>query len=312
MARKDDPVIHPVLGISLGVLTASTSSILIRFAQQDAPSLVIAAYRLGLATLLLIPVLWLKRKKYPRLSPSELSLSLLSGLFLAAHFATWISSLEFTSVASSVVLVSTTPLFVALLAPRFLSEPLNRNLRVGLFLALMGSLIIGINDACSLNGCPPLRSFLDGETAKGDLLALAGAIAGAGYIVIGRKLRTRVQLLPYISLTYGMAAVLLILLTFFAGLSFTGYPRASYMWFILLALFPQLIAHSSINWALKFLPAALVSIILLGEPIGSILLALILLRESPSMLMIGGGIFILCGIIISSQQPKQNRGPDLR
>jgi drug/metabolite transporter (DMT)-like permease len=267
---------------------------------------VIAAFRLAIATLVLSPLtLTRHRAELKALTRQEAILALLSGSFLALHFATWISSLEYTSVASSVVLVSTTPLWVALLSPFTIKEPLRRAVILGLILALIGGTIVGLSDACVLQNsgitCPAMADFLKGDAFIGDLLALAGAVMGASYILIGRQLRGNVSLITYISVVYGMAAVVLVLIMFAAGQSPWGYPPQTYLWFVLLALIPQLLGHSTFNWALGYLSAAYVSITLLGEPIASTILAYFLLQETPSAVKLIGAILILAGIYIASR-----------
>jgi drug/metabolite transporter (DMT)-like permease len=300
----DLPAIPPLAGLALGMVAFSTSSIMTRYAQLYAPSLVIAAYRLALASIMLIPlVLSRYTPGLARLTRSQLVLSVASGAFLALHFGTWITSLEYTTVASSLVLVWTSPLFVALLSPWTLGESIGRTVRIGLIVSLMGSVIVGLSDACAWRAglvCPPASQFFRGSAVFGDGLALAGAIAGAGYILLGRRLRQSMPLVPYISLAYGAAAVLLILAVDAFRMPAVGYPLQAYGWFALLALFPQLIAHSTYNWALRYLPAAYVSVALLGEPVGSTILAYFLLGEHPAALMLVGGAFILAGILIAS------------
>jgi drug/metabolite transporter (DMT)-like permease len=290
------------------ILAVSTASIFIRFAQKEAPSLVIAAYRLTLASLVLAPMALARHRDELRcLTRSELLLGLLSGVFLALHFATWITSLEYTTVASSVVLVSTSPLWVALLAPVFLKEPLSRFALVGMLLALVGGTIIGLSDTCrwqaGLN-CPPLSEFVQGKASFGNFLALAGAWAVTGYLLIGRKLRARMSLIPYIFMVYGMAALVLIVIMLLAGESPVGYQPSTYVWLLLLAFVPQLVGHSTYNWALRYLPVAFVAVITLGEPIGSTILAFMILQETPSFLQIVGGILILAGIYITSRMER--------
>jgi drug/metabolite transporter (DMT)-like permease len=299
------PSVPPLLAIFFGILAVSTASIFIRYAQEYAPSLVIAAYRLSLAALVLaVPALLRHREEITSLTRRELGLALLSGLFLALHFATWITSLEYTTVASSVVLVTTTPLWVALLSPFTLREPVGRLVLIGMGLALIGGVIVGLSDTCTfLEGslaCPPLAEFVRGQAFLGDLLALAGAFMAAGYIVIGRRLRGKMTLIPYIFVVYGMAAVVLLVIMSGAGQSPLGYPPRAYLWFALLALVPQLLGHSTFNWALRYLSAAYVSISLLGEPIGSTILAYFLLQETPTSLKIFGAILILAGIYVAS------------
>ena len=294
--------------IITAILAVSTASIFIRFAQREAPSLVIAALRLTFASLILAPLaLTRHRVELRALTRSDLLLGLLSGVFLAIHFATWISSLEYTSVASSVVLVSTGPLWVALLSPIFLKEPLSRPVLLGMLLALLGGTIIGLGDSCQLDGglvCPSLLQFVQGKAFFGNFLALVGAWAVAGYLIIGRKLRAGMSLVPYIFVVYGIAALILLGIMFAAGQHPTGYSPLTYIWMLLLALVPQLIGHSTYNWALRYLPAALVSITTLGEPVGSAILAYFILSEVPTLLTILGGVLILAGIYLASRIKK--------
>lgn len=306
---ENHPPISPALAIPIGILAVSTSSIFIRYAQADGvSSLVIAAWRLSLASLILAPFALLRyRDELRNLDRRGLMLALFSGVFLAVHFATWITSLEYTSVASSVVLVSTAPLWVAILAPLTIREPVGRSVLIGMGLALIGGTVVGLSDSCTLDGltslrCPPLSEFVGGEAFFGDLLALAGALAAAGYLLIGRSLREKMSLIPYIFVVYGMAAIVLVIVMFTAGESPFGYEPQTYLWFLLLALVPQLLGHSTFNWALRYLPAAFVSITLLGEPIGSAILAYFILDEVPTALMVFGAILILVGIYIASRQ----------
>ncbi|OGO31200.1 MAG: hypothetical protein A2136_09905 [Chloroflexi bacterium RBG_16_54_11] len=306
MSSTNKPPVPPFIAIFFGILAVSTASIFIRFAQKEADSLVIAAWRLTIASLILFPVAATTRKgELSALSRREIGLALLSGTFLALHFATWITSLEYTSVASSVVLVSTIPLWVALLSPFTIKEPIRKAVLVGLAFALLGGISVGISDSCSVTpgrvACPSLADFIRGQAFLGDLLATGGAIAGAGYLLIGRRLRKKMSLVSYISLVYGMAAVVLILIMFSAGLRPFGYPAQTYLWLILLAVIPQLIGHSTFNWALGYLSAAYVSITLLGEPIGSTILAYFILQEQPSVIKLAGGVLILVGIYIASR-----------
>ncbi len=288
------------------ILAVSTASIFIRFAQMDgAPSLVIAALRLTFATLLLAPLALLRHADEIRaLTRSEWALGLVSGLFLAVHFATWISSLEFTTVASSVVFVSTGPLWVALLSPMLLDERLTRAAIFGLVLALLGGTIVGLSDACVWDGglhCSQVNQIIQGRAMWGNFLALAGAWAVTGYLIIGRKLRAQMSLIPYIFLVYGMAALSLIVIMFAAGQTAFGYEAKTYGWIFLLAAIPQLIGHSTYNWALRFVPAAFVAVTTLGEPIGSAILAFFILSETPTAGTIIGGVLILLGIYFASK-----------
>jgi drug/metabolite transporter (DMT)-like permease len=292
--------------ILVAILAVSTASIFIRFAQNDgAPSLVIAALRLTFATLILAPIAIVKhREELKRFTLNEILLGASSGIFLTLHFATWISSLEYTSVASSVVFVSTGPLWVALLSPMLLKEHLARTAIIGLGLSLLGGTIIGLSDACAWEAglsCPALQDVLQGRAMLGNFLALAGAWTVTGYLIIGRKLRANISLVPYIFMVYGFAAVVLIIIMFVSGNSPFGYAPKIYGWIFLLAALPQLVGHSTYNWALKYMPAALVAVMTLGEPIGSAILAFFILSETPSLAVIIGGVFILSGIYLASR-----------
>jgi len=164
--------------------------------------------------------------------------------------------------------------------------------------------VIGLSDVCWLDGgvvCPSFREFFTGKAVWGDFLALVGAWTAAGYVLIGRRVRSTLSLIPYISIVYGMAAAILVVLVLASGYPFYGFDPMTMVWLILLALVPQLIGHSTFNWALGYLPAAYVAITLFGEPIGSTILAFIFLDEVPGALLMFGAILIFGGIVIASR-----------
>ncbi len=297
---------YPIIGLFFGILAVSTASIFIKVAQSEAPSFVIAATRLFVATLVIAPItIFQYKKKLFQFTKIEFFLLILSGLFLAIHFAVWITSLEYTSIASSVVLVTTTPLWVALFSPIFIKEKTHSSLWIGLFLSLIGSSLVAMSNQCSFS----LNEILVCESAVinftkfsilGNILALVGAWMAAGYIMVGRQVRTKIPLMIYIFYVYLFATIFLLIITMISGESFIGYSGRTYLWMILLGLIPQLLGHSIFNWTLGHLPAAFVSIALIGEPIGTIILAFIFLKETPSTLELMGGLFILVGIFIVS------------
>jgi drug/metabolite transporter (DMT)-like permease len=283
----------------VGLAAASSASILIRFAQREAPSLVIAAARLVIASAILAPIAGTRyRAEYNRLTRRDGALASLSGVLLALHFATWISSLEYTTVASSTVLVSMSPLFVAMASWLFLRERIGRGVILGLVIALAGSAIIGLSDADQ-------ASHAARHALLGDALAVVGAVTVAGYLLIGRRLRAKLSLVPYITIVYGTAAVALVALALAARQTFAGYSSITWLWFLLLALGPQLLGHSAFNWALAHLPATFVSIATLGEPIGSTLLAYLILGEAPTPVKLAGAAMILIGIVIATQNQSR-------
>ena len=286
--------------LACGILAVSTASILIRAVRDDGvPPLVIAAYRLTFAALILTPiVLHSRRAELRRLTRRDWQWALFSGFFLALHFATWISSLFYTTVTSSVVLVTTGPIWVALLSWLIWRERMTRPIVIGLIIAVVGGILVGFSDSEGLG--------LGGTQLWGDFLALAGAWFVAGYLLIGRQLRDRMSLLAYIYIVYGSAALWLIGLAALSGAAFTHqangqpYPASAYVWMLLLAILPQLVGHSSYNYALRFLPPTYVAIVSLAEPIGSSILAFLLLHEVPPPLTILGAIVILIGIGLAS------------
>ncbi len=302
------PAVHPYIGIAIGVLAVSAASIIIKLALDvKVPSLIIAAYRLAFASFVLAPIaLTRHRAEIASLTRRDLAIAGFSGLFLGLHFGAWITSLEFTTIASSVVFVSTSPLFVGLFSLIVWREKLGAPLIIGLMVAMVGGAMVGLSDACVVTRagivCPSLAEFVQGRAVIGDLLALAGAVAVAGYLLIGRRLRAKLSLIPYIFLSYGAAAVTLVVAAFVSGEPFFGYSPAAYFWMALLALVPQLIGHSAFNWALRYLSATYVSVTILGEPIGSTLLAVFIFHETPSPLKLLGGVFILGGILLASKR----------
>lgn len=301
--------VSPLLVLFFGILAVSTASIFIRYAQREVSSLVIAAYRLSLASLILLPIAWRGHRAELRgLSKGQVVLIGLSGVFLAFHFATWITSLEYTTVASSVVLVTTTPLWVGLFAPLFLRERLPTAVAIGLCVALAGGILVGMSEACALGAagfvCPPIAQFFQADTSLGILLALAGALFAAAYLMVGRRLRASLSLIGYITTVYSTAALTLVVMALVSGQTLAGFSPLVYLALLGLAVVPQLLGHSSFNYALGYLSAAFVSVALLGEPIGSTLLALALLKETPTTLEVVGGMIILAGIYLATRGQK--------
>ena len=289
----------PVLVLILGIFAVSTSALFIRLAQVEASSIVVAAYRLSLASLILL-LAWQKRDELRGLNRKQVGLILLSGAFLAVHFATWITSLAYTSVASSVVLVTTTPLWVGLFSPLFLGERLTTRLWVGLVVALCGGVLVGLSEACQLGAaglaCPDAASFVQGKAFLGNGLALVGAFLAAGYLIVGRRVRPNLSLVSYISAVYATAAALLVIMALVSGERLSGFTLPVYAWMLCLAVIPQLLGHTSYNFALGYLPAAFVSVAVLAEPVGASFLAAVVLGELPTTLELIGGAIILTGI----------------
>ena len=280
------------LVLALGVVSVSFAAIFIRLA--DAPVLVIAAYRLMLASLLINPIAYARsRYELLHLIKAGLALPLLSGVLLALHFVLWIASLSYTTVASSVVLVTANPVFVALASHFLFREKLSRQVIVGIAVCLAGAALIGYGDWT-----------LGLKALFGDLLALLGAIAVAGYYLIGRRLRQTTGALSYASIVYSSAALVLLLSALALRYPLLGYSSTTYVMLVLLALIPQTVGHLSLNWSLRFVSATLVAIAVLGEPVGATVLALAILHEVPTLTQVLGGILILSGIFVAFHKSR--------
>jgi drug/metabolite transporter (DMT)-like permease len=294
MAYSDHRHVRAYLGVGVGVATVSTAAILIRLALVEIDSLAIAAWRLTLAALVLAPIaLSACRSELSTLGYREWVYVGAAGLLLAFHFAAWITSLAYTSVVASVVLVTTSPIFVGVASHLLLRERLSRGLVLALCLAVGGSAIIGLGDVES-----------GAHQLWGDVLALVGAVAAAGYFLFGRQLRARLSLLAYVFPVYGVAALVLMVVALLSGSALRPQAGQTWLWLILLAVGPQIVGHSSLNWALRYLSATFVTIASLGEPIGSTLLAWWLLGEPPSPWALLGGGLILAGIAVGSRAER--------
>jgi drug/metabolite transporter (DMT)-like permease len=272
--------------LGFGLLAVSSSSILVRYCQ--APTLIIAAYRLSIASILYC--LWARTQTGTILgvfTPSQLVWAIVSGAFLAFHFITWIASLKYTTVASSVILVQTAPVFVALGSYFFLKERFPGFKLTGMAVTLAGVIII------SFFNLKP-----DMTTVKGNLLAVCGAIGSAGYWLIGRQLRTAIDIVRYVSVVYSVAAILTVAIAIIHQDPLFGFGLHTYLLLTAIAIVPQMIGHTSFNWALKYFPATTVSFMILGEPVIASILAFILLHESLSLNICAGGLLVFAGVII--------------
>ncbi len=212
----------------------------------------------------------------------------LAGTFLALHFSTWITSLFYTSIASSVVIVETIPVWTAILSPFVSGDRVSRVTWAGIALSFCGVLVISAGDFA-----------LGGRALWGDILALFGAWFATLYFLTGRVVRAKVSLPVYTFVCYGAAAFVLLVVIIAAGLPLKGFSTSTWTAFIGMALVSQILGHSSYNWALRYLSASLVAVALLGEPIGATLLAWILFGETLTLAKIIGGTLILLGIVVA-------------
>lgn len=278
------------LALTVAILAVSTAAIMVRL--STAPPLPVAFWRLAFATLLLAPptLAW-HRADLQALTPREIGTLALVGVVLGVHFATWIASLYLTTVAASVVLVTTHPVLVGLGSGRLLGEPLTGRGWFGVLLALAGAAVIVAVD----------RGLGVGNLL-GDALALTGAAAMAVYLLAGRHVRQRLPVLPYVLVVYGSATVSLGLATLVSGQPFTGYPLQDWLLFLGLAVVPMILGHTLLNWSLEHLPAPVVSTTILGEPLGSTVLAWLILSEVPPTGTLLGGAVVLAGILLVARQ----------
>jgi drug/metabolite transporter (DMT)-like permease len=293
------PPISPVLVLVVAVAAMSWSGPLATFA--TAPPAVISAWRLVFSVALIAVVLAARgtTRTAFQLSRKEWLLASIAGVLLALHFWSWIASLSFTTVARSVVLVSMQPIFVATLSALFLHDRASRRQWIAILIACAGAVIIGFSDA---GGGRTARSVL-----LGDSLAVAGALFVSGYYVIGRGLRQKLDLWVYIAVVYGIAALVLVgIVAVDPGVRMTGYPPTDWWIFAALAAGPMMLGHTGVNYALRYVPAYVANIAIMGEPVGATIIAWLLpaLREVPSPGMLAGGVLILGGILLGSTWRK--------
>ncbi len=277
--------------LAVAVVAVSTSAILIRL--SDAPKGPMAFWRVVLTWLLLAPLAYRGRAEFAKLRGHDLLSALLAGLALAAHFAAWFESVDRTTVAASVTLVTTQPAFVAVAAALLLGESLSRKTALGIGVALAGSALMSLEGLLTPGTAP--------EPLFGNALALAGAVFAAAYVLAGRSVRQRVALTPYVTVVYVVCALGLLGYTLVLGDSLVAYPPHEWLLFLGMAIGPGLFGHTVINWALAHVESSVVSVSLVGEPVGSTLLALLILSEVPGPITVVGGAVVLTGIFVTSR-----------
>ena len=276
--------------IAVGVAAVSAAAIFIRLAEAE--PLTVAAYRLSLgAALVAVPTLLRARSQLRALRRADMPLLVLSGFFLAAHFASWITSLSLTSVASSVLLVTTAPVFVALASHLWLRERVGRLTATAVAMTLAGGAVLAVG-----GGAGEERRLL------GDGLALLGAVAVAGYILAGRRARVRIANLPYVTIVYAVAGAVLLAAAAGTGAPMLGLPAETYFWIVISALLPQAIGHTLLNWGLAHASATSVAMAVRVEPVVATLLAIVVLDEIPPWTVVPGGALVLAGVYLAIRQ----------
>ena len=270
--------------VGVAVVAASTSAVLIRL--SAAPEPVMAFYRVLFTTLFLLP---LARGTGGSFSRRDLLIAGVAGLALSAHFATWFASVDRTTVAASVTLVQTQPLFVAAGAVLLLGATLGRRAVIGIALAVAGVVVLSVDGLSGSVAPAPLL---------GNALAVAGAVGAAAYVLSGRSVRQRVPLVPYVLVVYTVAAAGLLAVALATDAALLGYPPREWLLFLGMAVGPGLLGHTLINWALEHVESTVVSVSLVGEPVGSAALAALLFGEIPGLLTLAGGAVIVTGITL--------------
>lgn len=295
--RDDRPSTGALSGVLLlAVLSVSVAAPLVRLSSATPVSL--AFWRLLFSSLITGGFWWRSRRLGERMSPTrpgDLMRMALAGVLLAVHFASWIASLGMTSVAASVVLVNTQPIFAAVLATTILAEPLRIRQWLGIGIAVVGTAVIAGDGTGGPAGSRPLA---------GSALALLGAACAAGYYVVGRSVRRRIPLWPYVTRVYGVATLTLLVIALATGERLAPWPAADWGIFLLLALGPGLLGHTLLNWSLRWLSAPVVNIIALGEPVFAAALAALIpaIAEVPGpWTLVGGGITLAgIGVVVAT------------
>lgn len=277
------PKINPYFILALGVIAVSFSAFLGR--GTDAPPAIISFYRLFITCLLLTPLAIKERAGFRRLTPRDLCLCSLSGLFLSVHFVFWFASLRWTSVSSAALLVNIHPLVVVSASWLLFGEKVRPAALPWAGVALIGIVLMSWGD---------LR--LGGTAFAGNLFAAGGGLMLAGYYLLGRQIRPRVNISIYSFLVYSASTILLLIYNVAAANPFVGYAAADWLIFSALAMVPTLLGHTLLNWALKYLPAGAISVSVLGEPVIATALAIPLFREVPGPLQLLGGLIVIGSI----------------
>ena len=309
-ASKAAPAASPLLVLALSLVGISFAAPLIRLSNAD--PLVIATWRLGFSMLIVAVALvvgggW---REWRTLAPREYLFAAGAGVLLAVHFWSWNASLRYTTVAASVALVNLQPVIIAIVSALWLRESPSGRQWGGIGLAVVGALVVGVADVpggMAAIGPALLGSGTEGGGSRalfGDLLAMLGAVTAAGYYLIGRRIRQHLGIWPYVALVYGAAFVTCLALSLMAGKPLTPQPPRELAIFAGLAAGPMLLGHTGMNWALGHLPAFIVNLTTLGEPIGATILAALLpgIAEVPGAGTIAGGVLVLGGVLLAARK----------
>ncbi len=280
----EGPKINPYAAVVIGVISVSASAIFVKLC--SAPSGVIAFYRLFFSVLFMTPIFLNKHIRELRfMTKKDLMFSAIAGVLLAFHFILWFESLNFTSVASSTVLVTLQPLFAFLGTYLFFKEKLSGKTIVCGIVAIAGSVLISWGD------------FRINKTALfGDFLSLTACALITGYLLVGQSVRKRMSLISYTFVVYLISSITLLIFILAVNQPLYPYNLSDWSYFILLAIVPTLLGHSLFNWALKWVSTSIISMAILFEPVGATILAFFILGEKTVWSQIAGGIIVILGI----------------
>lgn len=291
------PPFNPYIAVVIGVIAVSTSAIFVKLA-SGAPAGIIAFYRLFFAVLLMLPTILIKyRPEIRSIKKRDWLLATLSGVFLALHFILWFESLNYTSVASSVVLVTLQPIFAFVGTYFFFGERFSVAAIISMLITLIGSFVISWGDF-----------QISGLALFGDILALLGAAAVTGYFLLGQQMRRNLSLMTYTFIVYGISSITLLIYNVAVQNTFIGFPAEHWLWFLALAIIPTFLGHTLFNWALRWLSTSTISMAIVFEPIGATLLAYYILGEivTPSQWL--GGTIVIFGLFLfimsTTRKPK--------
>lgn len=291
-------IVNPYFALIVGVIAVSASAIFVKF--SDAPSGVIAFYRLLFSVLFMLPVFLMKYAKELRLiSRRDWLYATLAGVFLAFHFILWFESLNYTSVASSTVLVTLQPLFAFVGTFLFFKERFSLKAILCAVAAIVGSVIISWGDF-----------RVSGTALYGDILALLACTLVTAYLMFGQSVRKRISLVTYTFVVYSISSIVLLFYVLIVGESLYPYPKNEWWNFILLALIPTLLGHSLFNWAIKWISTSIISMAILFEPVGATILAYYLLSEKVLFTQVLGGSVVIVGIslfLLNERSGKQKK-----
>ncbi len=297
-----DRRVTPLAALAFAVLAASSSAILVRW--SAAPSSVAALYRVLFTVAIVAPIVLIRpadRAAFARFSRRDFGWAAVAGVALAIHFAAWFESLNHTSVAASVTLVQTQPVFVAVGAALLLGERVDRVTVAGIAVAIAGATAMTFGDAG--------RAPISDATWYGNSLAVVGAITVAGYVLAGRSIRQRVPIFPYVTVVYSACLLTLLAIVVVQGHDLLAYPAREWLLFLAMAVGPGVLGHTIVNWVLEHVESVVVSVAWLGEPVGATLLAFSLLAETPDAITVVGGLVVLAGIYVTTVRRERGSEP---